>query len=202
MSQERKTSVCPGSHAFSYADGCGNLTQDAPAGGTATNYSYNELNQLQGASGAASATLTYDPLGRLYQVQGTATTQYAYDGDQLLTEYSGSTVLRRYIPGPGGQDDPVAWYEGSGAADRRWLVADQQGTVVGVTNASGALINATGSTTGNPVNTYDEYGQPSGTNTGAFQYTGQRWLGDLSLYDYKARMYSPYLGRFMQTDPI
>jgi RHS repeat-associated protein len=34
------------------------------------------------------------------------------------------------------------------------------------------------------------------------QYTGQVWLSELGMYYYKARMYSPTLGRFMQTDPI
>jgi RHS repeat-associated protein len=52
------------------------------------------------------------------------------------------------------------------------------------------------------VNTYDEYGVPGSANTGAFQYTGQVWLPELGMYYYKARMYSPTLGRFMQTDPI
>ena len=37
---------------------------------------------------------------------------------------------------------------------------------------------------------------------GRFQYTGQTWLPEVGLYYYKARMYSPTLGRFMQTDPI
>ena len=39
-------------------------------------------------------------------------------------------------------------------------------------------------------------------NIGRFQYTGQAWLPELGMYYYKARMYSPTLGRFMQTDPI
>ena len=37
---------------------------------------------------------------------------------------------------------------------------------------------------------------------GRFQYTGQAWIAELGLYYYKARMYSPSLGRFLQTDPI
>src|SRR5690606_26035894 len=32
--------------------------------------------------------------------------------------------------------------------------------------------------------------------------TGQAWLPELGLYHYKARLYSPTLGRFLQTDPI
>gem|GEM_PF-5400453 len=52
------------------------------------------------------------------------------------------------------------------------------------------------------VNTYDPYGNPGSSNAGRFQYTGQIWLEELGLYYYKARVYSPTLGRFMQTDPI
>ncbi len=49
---------------------------------------------------------------------------------------------------------------------------------------------------------YDEFGIPGAANTGRFQYTGQTWLPELGLYHYKARIYSPTLGRFLQTDPI
>ncbi|RXZ66745.1 RHS repeat-associated core domain-containing protein [Pelagerythrobacter rhizovicinus] len=52
------------------------------------------------------------------------------------------------------------------------------------------------------ANAYDEYGIPADDNLGRFQYTGQVWLGEAGLYYYKARMYSPTLGRFLQTDPI
>ena len=51
------------------------------------------------------------------------------------------------------------------------------------------------------VNRYDEYGVPQ-NNSGRFQYTGQQWVNELGMYHYKARIYSPTLGRFMQTDPI
>jgi RHS repeat-associated protein len=49
---------------------------------------------------------------------------------------------------------------------------------------------------------HDEYGNPASGNLGRFQYTGQMWMPEIGLYNYKARMYSPALGRFMQTDPI
>jgi RHS repeat-associated protein len=39
-------------------------------------------------------------------------------------------------------------------------------------------------------------------NLGRFQYTGQAWIDELGMYYYKARIYSPTLGRFLQTDPI
>lgn len=44
---------------------------------------------------------------------------------------------------------------------------------------------------------------PSALRTlGRFQYSGQMWLPEIGLYHYKARTYSPTLGRFLQTDPI
>ncbi len=52
------------------------------------------------------------------------------------------------------------------------------------------------------INRYDEYGIPQSGNLGRFGYTGQMWLAEPGMWYYKARMYSPTLGRFMQTDPI
>ncbi len=105
-------------------------------------------------------------------------------------------ALRRTVFGPG-VDEPLVWYEGAGTSDRRWLVADERGSIVAVTNAAGT---ATGSGFG--INAYDEYGAPGPSNSGRFQYTGQAWLPEAQLYHYKARAYLPALGRFVQTDPI
>ena len=67
------------------------------------------------------------------------------------------------------------------------------GAVLHYSDNSGSLVG---------LNRYDEYGIPASTNIGRFQYTGQMWLPELDMYNYKARIYSPTLGRFMQTDPI
>jgi RHS repeat-associated protein len=49
---------------------------------------------------------------------------------------------------------------------------------------------------------YQAYGESSVTS-GTFRYTGARIDAETNgLYDFRARMYSPTLGRFMQTDPI
>ncbi len=76
---------------------------------------------------------------------------------------------------------------------RRHLHADRLGSIVAVTDYQGTLLAA---------NAYDEFGVPDANNMGRFQYTGQAWVPELGMYYYKARMYSPTLGRFMQTDPI
>jgi RHS repeat-associated protein len=92
-------------------------------------------------------------------------------------------------------DEPVVWYEGAGvgAANRRYTHTDHQGSVIAVSDAAGTVLG---------VNRYDPYGVPSAGNIGRFAYTGQTRIDELGLYYYKARIYNPWLGRFMQTDPI
>jgi RHS repeat-associated protein len=51
-------------------------------------------------------------------------------------------------------------------------------------------------------NSYDPYGIPATGNADRFGFTGQTWLRELGLNYYKARVYSPRLGRFLQADPI
>lgn len=140
---------------------------------------------------AGSTTLGWDPADRLFTVQGSSTTQYLYEGAQIIGAFDGAGgLLRRYVPGAA-LDEPVVWFEGSGVTDARYLMSDRLGSVAAVTSASGTTIN-----------TYDEYGNPGSGNTGLFQFDGQPWLADISLYHARARAYSPALGRFMQTDPI
>ena len=63
------------------------------------------------------------------------------------------------------------------------------------------------------INQYGPFGEPgaaaAGRNQGRIRYTGQLMLGEVTgagalvpLMSYKARIYAPDLGRFLQTDPI
>jgi RHS repeat-associated protein len=185
------------SATFSY-DPNGNLTSD----GT-TNFVYDAENRLLSASGAKNATLVYDPLGRLFQVSSPATgvTQFLYDGDELVAEYDGSGgMLRRYLHGDS-DDDPLMWYEGPIFDTPRFPHSDRRGSITAIAGTGAALLS---------INTYDEYGIPGEDQRsatalgrhGRFQYTGQAWIPELGMYYYKARFYSPALGRFLQTDPI
>jgi RHS repeat-associated protein len=165
-----------------------------------TNYRYDSENRLVAATsadGGYNASLRYDPTGRLLEVTGGLGTQFLYDGDQLVAEYdTGGAMLRRYVHGAAA-DDPLVWYEGSGLGQRRSLQVDHQGSVAAVADAAGNAIR---------INGYDAWGVPNsgyGTdNLGRFQYTGQIWIAELGMYHYKAWIYSPTLGRFLQTDPI
>lgn len=179
-----------GATALGY-DGRGNLTSS----GTAA-YTYTSENRL--VDGPNGAVLVYDAFGRIATtaLSGGSVNQQTFDniGGNIVIERgpNGTGLLRRYVYGPG-VDTPLVCYEGSGTTDKRWLIPDERGSIVAVTNASGAAI---------AVNSYDEYGIPASTNLGRFQYTGQAWLPEIGMYYYKARIYSATLGRFMQTDPI
>jgi len=189
----RYTSVAGNSYSY---DLDGNLTGD----GNWT-WSYDSENRMVSMAkpGTPTVTLAYDAKGRLRQTSGGSqgTTQFLYAGDELIAELNSSgSILRRYVHGPG-TDDPVIWFEGGGtyptASTRRFLHRDERGSVVAVTNSSGSVLQR---------NKYDDWGTPDTGNLGRFQYTGQAWIPEIGMYYYKARIYSPLLGRFMQTDPI
>ncbi|MBX3696143.1 MAG: hypothetical protein KF790_13335, partial [Steroidobacteraceae bacterium] len=178
-----------GGTTYTY-DARGNLTSD----GSRT-FGYDVENHLTSVAGPVSLTLAYDPLGRLRQTtQGSMVTQFLYDGDRLIAEFNGSstTPLRRYVYGPG-VDEPITWYEGASlTADRKTLHADERGSIIATSNSDGVAT----------AYTYDAYGVPNNWTGLRFRYTGQVALLDAHLYHYKARVYDPYLGRFLQTDPI
>ncbi|MDG5488824.1 RHS repeat-associated core domain-containing protein [Sphingomonas sp. BGYR3] len=181
------TSAGPASFAY---DPNGNLTSDGTTG-----FGYDIENRL--VSTTTGVTMTWDPLGRLWQTYGPSTgvTQFLYDGDALVAEYgAGGNMLKRYVHGTAaGVDDPMVEYDGSSTDYQRYLFADHQGSIIAIADRDGNRTN---------INTYDEYGIPGAGNTGRFQYTGQAWIPELGMYHYKARIYSPTLGRFLQTDPI
>jgi RHS repeat-associated protein len=179
-----------GPASFQY-DPNGNLISDG-----SSNFVYDVENRLVSASGAKTASLAYDPLGRLWETSGgtAGTNRFLYDGDRLVIEYDGAgNVLRSYVHGSGA-DDPITWYEVVvGGWHRRFLKADHQGSIVAVALGDGSAA---------VVNGYDSWGIPNAGNQGRFGYTGQAWIPELGMWYYKARVYSPTLGRFMQTDPV
>ena len=84
-------------------------------------------------------------------------------------------------------------YEGAGTSGRRWLHADDEGSVIAYSDTSA-----------NPQATYayGPFGEPSAWSGSRYRYTGQLMISEAHLYNYKARVYDPGLGRFLQTDPV
>jgi hypothetical protein len=123
------------STTFGY-DSRGNLA----SGNEGWSYTYDVENHLSAAtSGSTTVTLAYDPMGALNTLarSGAGTTEFLYDGVDLVAEYDGSgNVLRRFVHGPA-SDEPLVWYEGAGTGDRRWLHADERGSIIATSDSSG-----------------------------------------------------------------
>ena len=175
-------------------DAKGNITSDG-------SYSYvysseNLLTSLANPSGTVqtSSTYAYDPLMRLAVIDSSNTgldAQLGYDGQEIVFEGLSDSRTRRYVFGPGTDEPLVAYLTNSSGTSRIWYQADERGSNVRLSNDSGVA---------GGIGKYDEYGVGPGVSR--FQYTGQYWLADRNLHYYRARVYDPRLGRFLQPDPI
>jgi len=93
----------------------------------------------------------YDYAGRRVKKQaGGVTTKYCYDGDQVIAEYEGSTLKRKFVYGPG-IDEPVCMID---VADSNayYYHYDGLGSVSALSNEDGNIIEKY---------RYDVYGSPT-----------------------------------------
>ena len=196
-------------------DGNGNLTSarldpQGPAG-------------LYGGSGVATATLAYDSSNRLLSVSKGSdnvvqtydtrnrvtsrtvngqTTYFLWDDWDLIEERNaGGDQIRRYVHGAG-VDEPLMMVDANGP---RYYVQDALGSVTALTDEYGAVVESYRYDVFGTVSAFDGSGAliaggPAAGNR--ILYTGREWIGEAGLYDYRNRVYSPVLGRFLQNDPI
>ena len=86
------------------------------------------------------------------------------------------------------------------AGTRQTLVPDVQGSIIASLDSGTGTLTKIG---------YQAYGEHPGLTSGSYRYTAQRFDPETAgssaepsgLYDYRARIYSPTLGRFLQPDP-
>ncbi len=176
----------------------GNLTSTA-----SWNYTYDAQNRMVGATnGTTSATMAYDARNRCVSrtING-VTTILTYDGWNLIAEYDATgTEQARYIYGTSA-DELLCMVN---AAGPHYYHHDALGNVTQITDVTGAVEEAY---------SYDVFGAPAITNsTGTtvttssmanrFMFTGREYFSELGLYDYRNRVYSSALGRFLQSDPL
>ncbi|MDI1285736.1 MAG: HNH/endonuclease VII fold putative polymorphic toxin [Reyranella sp.] len=152
-------------------------------------------NRLISASSPASSSYSFDSPGRRKsRTAGGSTTIFVTDADNReVLEYDGSNgqVLRWYAYGLGPND--VLGQMNIPANTRTTPIPDLLGSIVGSMDAgTGTLAKFA----------YQPYGITASAPA-QFGYTGQRIDPETSgLYYYRARHYSPVLGRFLQPDPI
>ncbi|MBX9770096.1 MAG: RHS repeat-associated core domain-containing protein [Candidatus Obscuribacterales bacterium] len=151
--------------------------------------------QLQTGS---NLTFVYDPiLQRQAQVKAngaTPPTRYIYDGMRLIATYNGNTdaLLNRFIPGVKADESLIQVAAGGATTYNH---ADWLGSIISVSNNTGAVAAQAA---------FDVFGQGSRITLGGqpFGFTGQIGNGLFADYNFKARYYSPALGRFYQPDLI
>ncbi|MFO1114037.1 MAG: RHS repeat-associated core domain-containing protein, partial [Beijerinckiaceae bacterium] len=172
-------------------DGNGSLTYD----GVFT-YGYDAESRLISASqgGSTVATYSYDALGhRKSRTTGGSTTLYVTDpANRALLDYATSGEISRWYAFGPGLNEPLAQINVA-ANTRTTFIPDIQGSIIGSLDSATGTLTKTG---------YGAFGE-SATTAGTLRYTGARIDAETNgLYDFRARMYSPQLGRFLQTDPI
>jgi len=192
-------------HRFELRKANGNLSNTVAGVLGDWSYTYDAQNRLIRATGGPSSVVAefyYDAGNRcVKRVINGVTTYLIYDGWSLLEERNlAGNLLARYYHGP--------------VIDELLCRVTETNTVYFHHDGLGSTVALTDST-GNVVEsyTYDVYGQPSilsttyhllptSSVTNRFLFTGREYLAELALYDYRHRIYSPSLGRFLQTDPL
>lgn len=169
-------------------DANGNRLSLTDLSGTTT-FAWDARNRLIGLSGpGVTASFTYDAFGRrITKTVNGSTTEYLYDGLNVVQQIiDGVAVPYLYSLRV---DEPLV------RSRTEFYLADGLGSVVGLTDASGALTARY---------SYEPFGKTTlelGTTTNPFQYTA-RELDETGLYYYRSRYYHPDLHRFISEDPV
>jgi RHS repeat-associated protein len=121
-------------------------------------------------------------------------TRYEYNGLNLIAELDGENkLLASYQHAPGTIDMPISMRIGDNIYYYHY---DELGSVVKITNSGGQIVQ---------TYRYDSFGRivlKEGDMHNPFTYTGRLWDDDAELYHYRARVYDPETGEFLQQDPV
>lgn len=174
-----------GTTTFSY-DANGNQTGSSLGAAE----SYNGPNQMASATpaGQQPISMVYTGTGQAKRVSaGSTTFQYDLTGLSVLTSSGASTYFSHFTNGA-----PLFMRQGGATY---YYLHDSMGSVVGVTNSSGQVVNSY---------SYDPYG--SLTSSVEAVSNPLKWIGAVfdsatGLYQMGERYYSPDQGRFLQRDP-
>jgi RHS repeat-associated protein len=161
-------------------DANGNMLSDG-----SNTFTWNARNQVATLN---NISLQYDAFGR--RTKNGVGTSFLYNGANAVQELSGSTVTANLL---------------AGGVDQVFTRSDSTGSLTPLIDALGstiALVDSAGSV--QTSYSYDPFGNTTSVGTSSAnpsQYTGRDNEGN-GLYFYRARYYSPRLGRFISEDPL
>ena len=143
--------------------------------------------------GGKSVTFAYDALGRRISASdGTTTRAFVYSGSQVLAQYANGALQSAFTP-VSGNGAPLDVVQGG---NKYFYLQDQQGTVNGLLDGSGAVAQSY---------TYTAFGAP-GASTGSvsnpFTFTSLQYDTTAGAYYANARYYDPQSGGFLSRDPM
>jgi RHS repeat-associated protein len=186
------------------------------------NVSYNYINDehLKTVTSTGNTyNLYYDAVGRCVKRSLTAnntttTTYYIYDGEKPVLEYKSDDLAHpaKNLYGKGIDEILMRTDPSVNSGQSFYYGQDHEGNVTHLINASGNVIESY---------KYDAYGAPTTIYDGngnhldhtaynnRFLFTGREYaatyqktyIPTFTFYEYRARAYSPGLGRFMSEDP-
>jgi RHS repeat-associated protein len=173
-------------------DAIGNRTSETTPNIPTRNLTWKLDNTLASVTdvGTTSTSYTYDANGLiLSRISGTEEDKFTWDtlAENALMLSDGDF---EYIYGP--NHVPLAQLEGS-TSTVHYIHADQNGSVIAVTNASGVLANQPN---------YSTYGERIGNSSTRFGFAGE-WTDEVTKYSFlRARWYDAKTGSFLAEDPI
>jgi RHS repeat-associated protein len=185
-----------GVYQYQY-DNEGNLTRKQEISTSkVTTYVWDYRNRLSrvNLSNGSSVEYGYDAEDRRVskKINGVTKEKYVYDGSDiaLVVDASG-TIVERYLYGDG-VDNVLSVVK---AGTTVWSLADRQGSITDLVDASGAVLNHF---------VYDSFGNRTASTAADFRfgYTGRELDTETGLYYYRARYYDSGLGRFISEDPV
>jgi RHS repeat-associated protein len=200
-----------GEFNYDYDDEGNLILKTEIATGNITEYVYDHRNRVVRIEERSSGGIILSECEYVYDVEGrriatildidgvgpaiAETTYYTYNGDNTWADFNGlSQVIARYLYDNDIDRILARWRAGSGTT---WYLTDRLGSIHDLVDSAGVVINR--------IN-YDSFGRVlMQTNPGVsdrFLFTGREFDSNLGQYYFRARYYSPSIGRFIQVDPI
>ena len=165
-------------------DKCGNLINNGNQ-----QFAYDAANRLRTIKNESSDLLEfiYSATNQHAQISHTYQHEWiVYEGQQEILSISSLGDRSTYW---GFQIDQLLAFSSQTSKTLSPVVTDLLSSVIWSDNAR-------------EIQEYEPFGAPLKETENLFGFGGKRFFSDIGLYDNRARLYDPYAGRFIQSDPL